>query len=192
MANQPTATDLVKEFTSRKLDWLKCCSFDRLLEPLDFKVGFVIIQHVNAKKGTAILSDETIADKTGGGSVRNVSRARCRLRDAGWLTWKRTRTANVYTPVFDKVSGTLDAITKSSDARRERRQERRLFAPEPRSPDRTPVSYLNLPDQTPMSVLDRTPVSDKHLRGNTLKTRSGQGGTWVREDSPLAIDGGAP
>jgi hypothetical protein len=111
-------------FTSRKLDWLRCVCFDRRLKPYDFKVAFIIAQHVNQKSQTAHPSDATIADETGG-SVRNVKRARVRLNDAGWISWRRTQTSNVYALVFTKVSGFMDAITASRDARNETRQKRR-------------------------------------------------------------------
>jgi hypothetical protein len=108
-------------FTSRKLDWLKCVCFDRLVQPYDFKVAFVIGQHINQKTLTACLSDETIADESGG-SARNVKRSRVRLREAGYISWRRTRTANVYRLRFEKVSGIFDAIISSRDARKERRK----------------------------------------------------------------------
>jgi hypothetical protein len=112
--------------TGRKLDWLKCVAFDPRLKsyPYDFKVAFQIAQHVNERTGNAFVSDETIADKTGGGSVRNVWNARHRLRDAGWLTWRRTRTASVYSLNYGRVNGVLDMITVSSEARHEKRRKR--------------------------------------------------------------------
>jgi Helix-turn-helix domain len=111
-------------FTGRKLDFLNCVAFDRQVQSIDFRVMFVIAQHVNEKTGTAFLSDETIADKTGGGSPRNVYRARLRLQKAGWLNWRRSRTANVYTLRYDKMNAVLDMIAISNDARRKMRLRR--------------------------------------------------------------------
>ncbi len=67
-----------------------------------------------------MLSDETIADESGGGSTRNVKRARERLRRLGWLTWHHTQTANVYRLERRQVSGTLDAMILSRESRRSR------------------------------------------------------------------------
>jgi hypothetical protein len=110
-------------FTSRKLDWLRCLCFDPMLLPYDFRVAFVIAQHINQRTQTARLSDETIADESAGSDC-NVKRSRARLREAGWLTWRRTQTANVYKLRFEKMSGIMDAIIVSRDARNERRRKR--------------------------------------------------------------------
>jgi hypothetical protein len=109
----------LSSFTGAKLDWLKCVAFDRRLKPYDFKVAFVIAQHLNVNTGSTMLSDETIADESAA-SIRSVKRARVRLRKAGWLAWHHTQTANIYRPDYSKVSFTLDAITLSREARRER------------------------------------------------------------------------
>lgn len=149
-------------FTGHKLDWMKCVSFDRRLESYDFKVGFVIAQHVNQHTGTAMLSDETIADEAGNGSVRNTVRARQRLRDAGWIAWRRTRTANVYELRFDNVERYLDMITVSRDARRDRRQkELSATGSSPRSCDAGVVTRSRSYDARVRR--DQTLESDKHL-----------------------------
>jgi hypothetical protein len=109
----------LSSFTGAKLDWLKCVAFDRRLKPYDFKVAFVIAQHLNLNTGSTMLSDGTIADESAIGP-RHVRRARERLHNAGWLTWHHTQTANVYRLDHDKVSYTLDAITLSREARAER------------------------------------------------------------------------
>jgi hypothetical protein len=111
---------VLSTFTGTKLDWLKCVAFDRRLKPYDFKVVFVIAQHLNQNTGSTMLSDETIADESAG-SVSNVKRARVRLREAGWLVWHHTRTANVYRPDYSKMNYALDALILSREARQERR-----------------------------------------------------------------------
>jgi len=111
-----------QSFTSKKLDWLKCCCFDRRLHAYDFNVAYAIAQHINAKTGTTMLSDETIADETGGSTTRRVRRSRARLQDAGWLTWRRTRSANVYRLNYDQIDPMLDLFIAMRDARRENRQ----------------------------------------------------------------------
>lgn len=161
-------------FTGRKIDWLKCCNFDRRLEPYDFKVAFVIQQHLNERTGTCQLSDETIADEAGG-STRNVRRARNRLRDGIWISWERTSTANIYRLCFDNVERILDMITAARDERRERRQRRRTRFSSATPIDRTSTSYLNRSERSPRSQherptpssQDRTLTAAKHLRGNT-------------------------
>jgi hypothetical protein len=150
---QPQHTEAnLASFTGRKLDWLKCLAFDRRLQPqpFDFKVAFVIAQHVNQRTGSAMLSDDTIAYEAGGGSERNALRARKRLRDAGWLTWHRTRTANVYRLSFDKVERTLDMMTAAREARREK-HHRWKSAAVSKSADVTPESNPKGPDTTSTS-----------------------------------------
>jgi hypothetical protein len=118
-ADNDSERTTLSTFTGTKLDWLKGVAFDRRLQPYDFKVAFVIAQHLNQRTGSTMLSDEIIADESAGGS-RNVRRSRLRLHEAGWLTWHHTRTANVYRPDFSQMNDVLDTITLSREARRER------------------------------------------------------------------------
>jgi hypothetical protein len=76
--------DQRRSFTGDKLDWMTALSADPRLDARAFEVGFCIAQHVNAQSGRAILSDDTISDKTGI-PKRWVLRARQSLRDAGWI-----------------------------------------------------------------------------------------------------------
>ena len=130
-------------FTGRKLDWLKCVAYDRHLKryPFAFKVAFQIAQHVNEKKGFAHVSDAVIADKAGGGSVRNVGKARMKLRETGWLTWQPTRTANLYTLRHERENGILDLIAIASDARKERRRKARKHNTASYEPQFTPKAF---------------------------------------------------
>jgi hypothetical protein len=113
--------ETLSTFTGTKLDWLKCVAFDRKVLAYDFRVAFVIAQHLNLRTGSAMLSDETIAAESGGGSTRHVKRARVRLRKAGWLTWHNTSTANVYRPDYGRMNHVLDAMILAREARREKR-----------------------------------------------------------------------
>jgi hypothetical protein len=142
METRATNAEEISTFTGRKLDWLKCCNFDRRLQSFDFKVAFVIVQHVNARTGCAMLSDETIADEAGGHSPRSVRRARDRLKAAGWLDWKRTRTANIYVLSWENFERFVDAIMDARDLRQEHRARRRRTASRPWA-DRTDASALN-------------------------------------------------
>lgn len=105
-------TDGVKAFTARKLDWVRCVSHDPLVPPWAFEIAYCIISHLNAGNGRACVSDETLADESGI-SERTVRRARKKLQAAEWLRWRRTSTANVYEPLFEKVSG-ISTPSKSS------------------------------------------------------------------------------
>ena len=110
-------------FTGTKLDWLRCVAFDRALLPYDFKVAFVIASHLNMHTGSAMLSDQTIADESGGAAARSVRRSRVRLHDAGWPTWHRQYDgANVYRPDYGLMNAMLDAILLAREARREKQQ----------------------------------------------------------------------
>jgi hypothetical protein len=146
-ASETLAADLARSFTSQKLEWLKCVMSDADVPPRTFEVAFCIVQHVNAGKGYAYVSDETIADETGS-CIRDVQRARNTLRDTGWLKWKRTGEANVYTPLYHKMSAALDAILVKRDLRQERREGRRC--------NRTQMSDWNVRHETPESERDLT------------------------------------
>jgi hypothetical protein len=114
-------------FTGKKLDWLACVNFDRRLKqfPIAFKVAYVIANQVDEIKNTAFISDAAIIDKAGGISRSQVVRSRKLLRDTGWLEWRRTYSANVYSLLSEQVSGVWDAITASNEARKERQRKRR-------------------------------------------------------------------
>jgi hypothetical protein len=106
-------------WASHKFDLLTGLSADPRLDARAFEVGFCIVQHVNAKRGTAMVSDDTIADKTGI-PKRWVLRARNSLRESGWIKWERTRTANIY----QVLSGRLNAVLDHQEMLREKRSER--------------------------------------------------------------------
>ena len=125
LGSNPTPSNSIQSFTSQKLDWLKCCCFDRRLQPYDFRVSYAIAQHINAETGSTMLSDQTIADETGGRTTRCVRRSRVRLRDAGWLTWKRTSSANVYRMKFDRFEEVRDFARELRELRRESRERQR-------------------------------------------------------------------
>jgi hypothetical protein len=118
-----TDAERVTTFTGRKLDWLNVVSADRKLKPAAFEVAFCIVQHVNAKTLIAILSDDVIVEKTGI-SRAEVERHRKSLKAAGWLTWRRTRSANNYTPLFDNMNAARDVLAAMREDRRERRAKR--------------------------------------------------------------------
>ena len=107
-------------WTSRKMDWLTCAVYARDLIPADFKVAFVVMQHVNEKTHECFPSEQTIADKCGL-SVRHVQRSLKRLSDKGWLKRRRTRDANRYTVLFNNVNRILDNMIVDREKRKEER-----------------------------------------------------------------------
>src|SRR5205085_7845703 len=118
---------LVKQWTGDKLDWMRCLALDPRIHPYQFEVGFAIIQHANSKTRKAILSDEVIQEATNI-SRPHILRARMRLRDTGWLLWRRTGKANVYEPRFDKINQLMDRRIFLREARRERQKRSPLDA----------------------------------------------------------------
>lgn len=159
-----------RSFTGDKLDWMTALSADPRLNARAFEIGFQIAQHVNKATGLAILSDDTLADKS---SIpkRWVARARTDLREAGWIDWKRTKTANIYWTKGEHMDAITDHQIMLSDARKERRKKHktaRQVLP--------PVAYLKIQDQPPVANADLPPVADRelpqvadiHLSGNTV------------------------
>ena len=114
---------VLKDWTGRKLDWCNGVSIDPNIQPYQFEVAFAIIQHANFKTKVAILSDEAIEDATNI-SRSQIWRARRDLRKAGWLQWRRTRTANIYEPLFGNVDRCVVLRVFRSECRAERRRRR--------------------------------------------------------------------
>ena len=104
-------------YTSHKLNLLKASRFDRTISAFDKLVLAAIADHMNNHSGqTWPVADATIALEIGSG-WRSVIRSHKKLRDAGYLTWRRTRTSNVYGFNFNKAKATLkmlDAIKKNA------------------------------------------------------------------------------
>jgi hypothetical protein len=125
MVTPSITADDAKSHTAQKFDWLTCLAVDVRVKPRAFEVGFVIIQHVNMHSKRAWLSDEAISDASGS-CKRDVQRCRDQLRKFGWLTWKRTRTANIYTPLFDQVNVFRELIELQRNERSDRRAKRHL------------------------------------------------------------------
>ena len=118
----------VSAATSLKLDYTRTLAADPRIPSRAFEVGFAIIQGVDWKSDrdltncTAKISDEALSDHTGR-HLRDVFRARQLLKENGWVTWKRTTKANVYTPLYVNVDRLRDYLTAKSEARKERREK---------------------------------------------------------------------
>lgn len=101
---------IAKNATSRKLNFLKAARFDRTISAFDKLVLAALADHMNKHSGqTWPVADETIALEIGSGR-RSVRRSRMKLRKAGYLTWHRTRTSNVYGFDFTKAKATLEML----------------------------------------------------------------------------------
>lgn len=87
-------------FAGWKLDVLDAMAGDRALQSGDFRVAFVILQHLNSKTFVAYPSQQTIAAKAGMGE-RNVDKCLKRLKAAGWLRWERGNRQKSNTYSFD-------------------------------------------------------------------------------------------
>lgn len=110
-------------FTGRRLDLLRALRFDRTVDDYAKLVMHIIVDHLNEKTETAFLSDDKIAFETGSGWSRKVGRARRKLREAGWLSWKHTRTANVYTINWAKADDILIILKRERDAKNKKFQQ---------------------------------------------------------------------
>lgn len=180
----------LRSFTGDKLDWLSALSADPRLDARAFQVGFQIAQHVNAQTGVAILSDETISDKTGI-PRRWVQRARNALRSAGWIDWKRTKTANVYWTLGGQINQVVDRQIVLKELRQERRQRARTTPQE-----LPPVAYLKLADMPPVAYpelppvahLDVPPMANIHLSNHTLDSTPSKESLPGRKDSLPRIE----
>src|SRR5882724_4572144 len=157
--------ELQKPFTSHKLNWLDCVAIDRRLKPAAFKVAYAIMQHVNSETLVGWLSDETLVDITGISSAE-ILRHRKSLKACGWLTWKRTGNANLYTPLFDQMPEGLRLILDKRAKRKELREARRAARATvtPATPDQSPVMER---DQSPVMDHVQSPAINIHLRQNT-------------------------
>jgi hypothetical protein len=178
----------VKSFTSRKLDWLFHMSADRSVPPLSFKIGFVIVQHVNAQTGIAYLSDDVIREYVDA-DERTIRRGRRVLRDV-WVSWTRTGTANAYKLLYGRIAAVADEIAQRRAERANRRNIERTPASDLENHDRTSVSADRTPmsgDRTPASV-PRTPVSAIHLSSTPSDTPSNTPLFGALISSPVQIE----
>jgi hypothetical protein len=101
------------------------------------------------------VSDDTISDKTNI-PKRWVLRARQSLRDAGWINWRRTKTANIYRTLGHRIN----AVTDHQIILREKRTERQTKARQARL-ETPPVAYLKHQGTPPMAHLETPPVTEQ-------------------------------
>jgi hypothetical protein len=142
--------------TSEKFDWLDALMADHRIDARAKVVAFCIMQHLNRGTGLAFVSDPTISDKTGIPKTW-VLRARNALRAAGWIIWKRTGTANVYSTLTEPMAMVAEHQQKLKKAR----QDRRGDAPRVTHRDPPPVAELSKDDQPPMAHHDQPQVGER-------------------------------
>jgi hypothetical protein len=149
-------------FTGRKCDLLKAMRFDGRVNDQAYRVASNILDHLNEKTERTILSDDLIAFEIAG-APRTVRRARELLRETGWMTWHRTRKANIYSFDFEKVVPFLAMLARERNARREKRLKTAEINGQTRQ--KWPISR----DRPKMATLDRPKMADIHLRGTPSK-----------------------
>jgi hypothetical protein len=157
--------------TSRKLDYLDALAADPTVPPRAFEIGFAIVQRCRweMEPPQAQISDLALLDRTGS-CLRDLTRHRATLRKQGWIVWRRTASANIYTPLFEKVATMMALLEQKAEVRRERgggapaKPARCRLRPAPaRTPESKPDWTPALDDQTQESKKDRTPVAKIHL-----------------------------
>lgn len=165
----PSVKDEVRTFTGTKLDTLNLACADSAIQSFDFRILFAIAKHLNVKSGVAHVSDQTIADEAAS-SRRNVIRGRKRLKQRGWLSWRRTRGANVYWLVRTRENEILDNLISYKEDRQKQRENglnnrRRV----PRlSQEKPTVVTVRSPQEAPTGAPQAvTASSPKHLLSNT-------------------------
>jgi hypothetical protein len=104
MAKRGKATPLAnrKTFTSKKLTFLDRMCRDARIKPYDFRIGFLIMQHVNARQGYAFPSGERLV-KESKMSIGTVKAAVGHLVDLGYFRISRPSrsSSNHYHPNLD-------------------------------------------------------------------------------------------
>lgn len=118
------AKEKLSTFTSAKLDWLDAVSIDPRVSTLEFRVAFIIAQHVNSETGKCCPSQETIATFIGK-SDRAVREAVKRLEHFGWIIRRKRGQGTQYDPAMTHVNAMLDRRIMLRDALREEREHRK-------------------------------------------------------------------
>jgi hypothetical protein len=99
-------------FTSAKLNWLKAIRFDRRVSDFDHRVMSGLAEHINQRTGLAYVSDDILAIEIGSRRRETVARSRLKMRRLGYITWTRTRDANLYRINQEKVAATLEMMKR--------------------------------------------------------------------------------
>jgi hypothetical protein len=164
-----TTTKQTQSFTSAKLDWCDLLMADHQLDARAKVVGFCIMQAINEESGHWKISDETIADKTGI-PKRWVQRARSALLQRGWITWKRTRDANIYWLLNDRTGEVRDHQRELKAARDAKRSRTKATRESPQVADLNSSGFATGggPDSPRVAVLDSPRVANRHLCSYTF------------------------
>jgi hypothetical protein len=116
------AAESLRSFTSWKLDILNCIAIDPRLKDSDVRLAIILFRFMNAQTGQCNPAEGTLAELMKC-TTKTVENCKNRLREHGWLKWKRTQRSSWYAFSDTNVSAMLDYMTSMDDARRERRLE---------------------------------------------------------------------
>jgi biotin operon repressor len=135
-------TDDKSKLGHLKLSWLEALmSAYPEIDHATIRVALCIATAITQRRRRAYISKQTIADKTGV-SLTRVKVALRKLRDEGWLIWKRTGDANIYELLLlpENVNDIDDRQIILRDRRNEaRKTKRKRFREGP------PTAHLNHP-----------------------------------------------
>lgn len=95
-------------YTSPKLNLIKAARFDRTVSDFELRVLGGLAEHIN-RQGIAEIYDERLATEIGCKWPQSIQRARLRLRDKGYIAWRRTSERNVYSFNYAKAKPLLDS-----------------------------------------------------------------------------------
>ncbi len=127
-AQKAADADAKRSIGSLKLYWLeKLMSARPEIDHPTYRVAACIAFTINQGTQQARISDLTVAHKTGICPTQ-VRVARMKLRDLGWLIWKRTRDTNLYKLLLleRNVRDIEDRQTILRDKRKEARKTRQI------------------------------------------------------------------
>ena len=98
--------------------WLSAIRFDRRVTDFEYRVMSALADHINQKTGLAYVSDDILAIEIGCKYRQSIERSRRKMRLLEYLTWTRTRDANLYRINSEKVAGVLDMMKRLKNEHR--------------------------------------------------------------------------
>lgn len=171
--NEELSEQETKSFTSWKLDILDAMSCDPNVDPIDFRVAFRVMQHVNARTRDAHPSLERIAAQLGvhrDTVMRSIKRLSDLEGGRHWISRSRTsRTeAYFYTFMSDRLTAVLDGKIDREERARDLSVEKKRRRFEVAALQRREVANLHTPEVANVHVHDVAGEQPKHLTKNYL------------------------